>query len=238
MNLLKCFSASKSLAIALSPAVVLVSILMPQLPTYSVEFPPTNDRGAVTRTSGGGTRGNSCGQVSAKALTALVPGNHLGKTVAANPTLFWYVPKTTARTAEFFVMDDAGNEIYQKTVSLPATAGVIKLDFPKSISLEINKTYQWEFGIICDSQDRTKDQLVMGTIQRTELSPELKAELEQAEPLAQAEVYAKAKIWQDTLTIAAELRRSNPDAWEELLKSVGLEAIANEPFVECCTVEN
>jgi hypothetical protein len=37
--------------------------------------------------------------------------------------------------------------------------------------------------------------------------------------------------------LAAQLRSSNPDEWEELLKSVGLNEIAQAPFIEYPTPE-
>jgi hypothetical protein len=44
-------------------------------------------------------------------------------------------------------------------------------------------------------------------------------------------MYARAKTWRDALLIAAQLWSANPRAWEDLLDSVGLPAIAKEPFV-------
>jgi hypothetical protein len=78
---------------------------------------------------------------------------------------------------------------------------------------------------------------VDGWIQRTELSPDLKTKIEQATPLEQAQLYAKARIWPETLMLASQLRSSKPDEWEELLNSVGLTEIAQAPFIEYHTPE-
>jgi hypothetical protein len=57
-------------------------------------------------------------------------------------------------------------------------------------------------------------------------------------------VYAKAGIWQETISILAQLRHDRPSdrninaAWKELLESVNLTEIANAPLVECCRADN
>jgi hypothetical protein len=140
------------------------------------------------------------------------------------------------------VSDNQDNEIYQTTLALNGTPGIVKLSIPATVALEPGKEYWWHFGLICNRENRSQDKFVEGIIERSELSSEQKTKLAQAtEPLRQAEVYAGAKVWQETLTILAQLRHDRPndsditEAWKELLKSVQLEAIATEPLSECCT---
>ncbi|HEY9612626.1 DUF928 domain-containing protein [Allocoleopsis sp.] len=206
------------------------SSLLVQLPALSLQFPPTGGTGAPERTASGGRRGDFCIQAGALPATALVPKNNLGTTVSETPTLFFYIPQSETKTAEFVLMDNERNEIFQTKITLPGKPGVMKLDVPSTVKLEENKTYWWEFSIICNTQDRSGDRYIQGMLQRTPLSPELKTKLEAAKPLQQAELLAQAKIWQESLAIAAQLRGTNPKAWEELLKSVGLSAIASQPF--------
>jgi len=208
---------------------LLVSSLLIQLPAYSLEFPPTGGTGAPERTASGGRRTTSCTVAGAIPAMALMPQNNLGTTVSDTPTLFFYIPQTKAKTAQFTLMDNEGNELLEKAIALPEKPGVMKLNI--SVKLEENKLYRWEFAIICDNQDRTEDRFIKGTLQRTPLNAELKAKLKDAAPLKQAELYANAKIWHESLAIAASIRLTNSKAWEELLKSVGLEAIASQPFV-------
>ena len=162
--------------------------------------------------------------------------NNIGKTAAAKPTFFVYVPKTTAAEAEFLVVDSEGNDVYENTFELHNTAGIVKLSLPKTApDLEIGKEYEWQFAIVCDPEDREADEFIQGEIQRTALSQDLKTKIDQAEPLDRAKLYAGERIWNDTLAILAELRSSNEKEWKELLKSVGLEAIASAPLTPCCT---
>jgi hypothetical protein len=184
-------------------------------------------------------------------------------TVAANPTFFVYVPSTTTQSAEdlvfaeFSVYDDQDKDVYNTTFRLPtvlssdlpnssvSTPGILKLSLPTNVSLETGKTYRWVFQLYCSTANAdpnfepnyNNNPFVDGWIQRTELSPDLKTKIEQATPLEQAKLYAKERIWSETLMLAAQLRSSNPDEWEELLKSVGLNEIAQAPFIEYSTPE-
>lgn len=248
MGCQKSVSYWGALSVALFVEFLTFSSLTLQLRAQSLEvsltFPPTANRGAPARTAGGGTRNPSACVKGKIPLTALAPSNNVGTTVSANPTLFWYVPETEAKSAKFVVYDnqDKNNEIYQTTLALNGTPGIVKLSIPATVALEPGKEYWWDFRLICNTESPSPKEFVEGIIERTELSSEQKTKLEQAtEPLKQAEVYAGAKVWQETLTILAQLRHDRPndsditEAWKELLKSVQLEAIATEPLSECCT---
>ncbi|MEB3338633.1 MAG: DUF928 domain-containing protein [Leptolyngbyaceae bacterium] len=204
----------------------------------SLQFPPAPNRGAPASTAGGGKRGVSCIPKNQLPLTSLVPINQVGVTTALNPTLFWYVPRTTAKTAELLVVDDQANELYRQEFNLPGGAGILKLNLPETVGLKAEKTYNWRFSLVCDPEDRGGNESVKGAFQYVPLSADLQRSLANTkEPLKQAELYAQARIWHETLAVVAELRDEQPQQWEELLRSVGLRAIAKEPFLDCCTVQ-
>ncbi len=212
-----------------------------------ITFPPTQPRGAPGKTVGGAQRGDRVGCLSSNpSLTALTPDNNVVTTVSAHPTLFWYVPQTQAKSAQFEVTDTSnGNEVYKTTVAVKGTPGIVKLSIPRDVSLEIGKKYKWEFSLICNPENGPEVRYVQGLIERTELNWEEKMKLAAAtEPLKKAEVYAKAKIWQETLSLVAQLRDERPNdsrvrnAWLGLLTSVKLEEIATKPLVKCCTVDH
>lgn len=166
-----CFSAFKTPAVALTSVGIMVSSLLVQLPTYSLDFPTTGGTGAPERTASGGRRDDSC--IEAGTLTAvkvLVPNNSLGNTGDRLSKVLLQIPRTKAKTAEFVVMDEAGNELFEKAVALPGTTDVMQLDIPPHVTLKTHKNYRWEFSIVCDAQDRTKDGFVRGTIQPPQLS--------------------------------------------------------------------
>lgn len=236
------------LAIILSVELLGFSLATPQFrgqsQLVSVSFPPASQRGAPARTAGGGQRSPDCVDRKNPPLTVLAPGNNLGTTISGNPTLFWYVPKTKAKSAEFVVLDDNDDEVYQATLALQGVPGVVKLSLPETVSLASGKSYRWLLALKCNAKDSSMDEFVTGNLERMELKQEDKTKLAEAkEPLQQAEVYAGARIWQETVTILAQLRQARPDdpkvrdAWKELLQSVKLDAIADAPLVECCTAE-
>lgn len=204
----------------------------------SLQFPQTSDRGAPARTTGGGSRGSSCVAEGETPLIALMPTrNNVGTTVAAHPTLFWYIPQTRAQLAEFVLINSQGDEVYLASLTLAGTSGILKFSLPERVALEIGQDYLWQFAIICDSQDRESDVFVRGLLQRRELSRNLQNQLKLATGLEQAQIYANAEIWHDSLEMIAELRSSEPAEWEELLNSIGLSDIANSPFLEVPAVE-
>ncbi|MEM1172761.1 MAG: DUF928 domain-containing protein [Cyanobacteria bacterium P01_H01_bin.35] len=227
------------LALAISPIIVTFSgwqlakaEKIPEL-LISVDF-EGGKRSPSGRTSGGGTRGPNKGN-----LIALMPGDdNAGTTIASNPKFFVYIPEHEAESAEFEIIDKSGNTIYlNDQLDVSGTSGIVKLTVPNDVSLTNNKEYKWRFAIIFDPWDRSADKFVQGTIKKVELSSQMENSLKNATPLEQAEIYAKANIWSETIATVADLRTSNPTEWEELLKSVGLEEIASEPFASCCKVK-
>lgn len=271
----------KSIAILLSPTLVIFSSLPVGLraepyPEWqvSLKFPVSGSIGQPEDgTVSGGIRGHCFEKDKENQihLTALMPIrnklNHLIEipanqtlTVAANPTFFVYVPETTAKSAEFLLLDEQNNQVYETTLELPtvlssddpkssvSTPGIVKLNLPANVSLEIGQNYHWFFSLNCMTSDgdvngdvngdASGNLFVNGWVQRTELTPELKRKIEQAKILEQAQLYAMAGIWSETLMLAYQLRSSKPDEWEQLLKSVGLTEIAQAHFLECCTPEN
>ncbi|WP_333093890.1 DUF928 domain-containing protein [Microcoleus sp. Pol11C1] len=194
--------------------------------------PPTQPRRPI--------RGG-CASISQQGLTALVPKNKLGRTVSEYPTFFFYLPQTEAELATFTLEDESGNQIYKQDVTIRNLSGVIGVNIPANQNvppLEVGKSYRWNLTVICDSQDRSSDQIESGTVRRVEISADIRRQLDQADPRQKTVIYAENGIWQDALSTLAAARQANPnDAelaadWESLLDSVTLSKIAKEPIVQ------
>jgi len=201
---------------------------------------PTGEPPAPDNLQGGGTRDGGCPQ-DAKALDPTImpvmPATRQGLTVAERPTFFVYVPKTTAKQALFVLKDKDEDYYYETTVSMPKQAGILSVKLPDEASkLEIGKTYHWSFLMICGAQVTPDSPGVQGVIKRIKPNGTLN-QLDGEPLLEQALKYGENGIWFDTLTTLAQLRQSNPQdssfqvAWADLLKSVGLDAIATQPLV-------
>ncbi|MBD1881823.1 DUF928 domain-containing protein [Coleofasciculus sp. FACHB-T130] len=226
--------------------------------------PPPADRSAPAgRQRGGASRGTCPAAIGEEPLTALVPatqtslnegqsGNSPLKTfesvwaltAAEAPTFWYYIPYalTPDLPVEFILQDDQGNNVYQtKFIASQKQPGVVKVRLPATIApLKVGKMYRWFFMIDCDPD---APPLVEGSVQRIAPSATLMSQLQKATPRERVVLYAKQGIWHDALTALAELRSANPnDAaltndWVSLLNSGGLEAIAQEPVIDCCTAQ-
>ena len=203
-----------------------------------ITFKPPDGLEAPGRRVAGGSRSPqerncSSGQ---NPLTAIVPNSNTGLTTQANPTLFFYVPQTSA-TLELVLRDQ--DKEYKQTYKSSEKAGIVSIPFNQA-SLEVGKKYRWSFSIICNPKERSKDKFVEGGIKRIKTEAQLTNKLATASPEERANLYAEAGIWQDSLASLAKLLYSNPNnaqlkaEWQALLtsKSVGLDHLVSEPLVQ------
>jgi len=244
-------STSRYLAVSLSGLQILLLAVTPTsaLPVPSVKLSldfNVPDRGAPSTTSGGGTRGRCL--PGTKTLMPLVPKTNLGLTTSDRPSFFAYIPPisrtapVTPNLAEFLLLSDDDQEVvYQATFPLPDQAGIVQYDLPEDApALKPGSRYHWYITLSCDtSGSASSNPSAEGWIERAAVSPNLTKALKAAEPSKRAAVYAEAGIWHETLTTLADLRRRNPNSatvlsdWRSVLKSVGLESMADEPIASC-----
>lgn len=199
---------------------------------------PSTQKETLSRVGRTLTQGEASCMQGDLPLTALAPIDNVVTTVSANPSLYWYVPKTKARVAIFSVFDNQNKRVYRTFLPLKTTHGVMKLSLPSTVSLANDKDYKWQLTLICNPASLQQDVRVEGEIKRTRLSSEQQEKLAEAEqPLDKADVYAQASVWQETIAILEQLRRERPNDpeiaqnWKELLQSVELEAIADQPLI-------
>lgn len=206
----------------------------------SFEPPPGRDA-PRDGTVGGGSRpvGIPClsnPSATSGALTALSPGRHLGLTQAEHPNFLVYLPQTTAQMGELSLFDEQMNGIYQMSIPV-AEVGLVSIRLPDTApGLAKGKPYYWTFALACNATDRTEDWVVGGWIERAEPSDSLKQQLAMATAVEKVSLYAKQGFWYDALTTLMELQDTQlnhpalADTWTQLLKSVGLDAIASQPL--------
>ncbi|WNN87458.1 DUF928 domain-containing protein [Gloeocapsopsis dulcis] len=214
--------------------------------------PPPADIGIPGDRTGAGRRGclaNHHDSVENKQLTALVPITKAatglevvwGLTTVEHPTFWFYVPYRAQDVhSARFVLRTADNQlVYQTSVSLPNKPGVISLTLPTTVSLEVTKGYHWYFNIYC-AQGKPPTAIVHGGVQRRTITPALASQLAQATPQQRAELYFANGFWFDAVTTLGQLHYHNPgnmalaQNWTDVLRFVGLDAIASEPIASCC----
>ncbi|MEA5479645.1 DUF928 domain-containing protein [Pseudanabaena galeata UHCC 0370] len=168
------------------------SITAQTIPTY--DPPPPTDP-----TIRGG------GNCSTFVPELLSPLSKKAITMAVYPTFLFLVPTTTARQVQFSIRDRS-KSIYRQTFSLSGQAGILRVALPNAPiikELSTEKSYKWEFSIICDPVNRHFDDFVVGELQRVAL-----VEAKSPSQLALWERYRAFEY--DALMVLDLLRRSNP----------------------------
>jgi hypothetical protein len=198
------------------------------------------EQGVPGRREGGGTRGLEC--TATNALTALIPQSTMGQTISAKPTFFYYLPAAIDKTVQFELADETDKTLYKKSFRLVTSrGGIVSISLgsdSNSPALEVGKNYQWYFTIKCNPKNYRDEVLVSGWINRTALAPTVKIQLDRSpDPRAKLSIFAQQGLWYEYLATLAQLRVESPsDAslalkWSEVLSSVELRKIAQEPLV-------
>ena len=195
---------------------------------------------APSRSTGGASRdGGSCaiGKASKSdaSIVKLLPKSNIGLTTEQHPSIMVYIPATTAETAFFSIQDENFNHHYQTTLQLPESPGVMEIKLPASApALATDTTYQYSLVMICGEYLEPDSPLVSGWIQRIEAK---KNAVNQKPSVELASKLANDGIWLDALSTLAQLKKSEPsnqsaiNSWQQLLNSVGLDEIAQQPIV-------
>ncbi|MGC9505322.1 DUF928 domain-containing protein [Baaleninema sp.] len=224
------------------------------------EFEPPEDD-APDESGGGASRSESELTVSSQdseseqlvSLTPLVPDNYYGRTVSARPSFFVYVPETVARQLFFSLHEYERTDRdtvrrfphYQGFFSISGCEGIVQLTLPPEAGeLELGQDYQWYAAIVMGDRLRPDSPSASGWVRRVPQSPEQDGLNSKANSLELAAAYGGSGVWYDALEVLAALRRAHPNSnalateWRDLLAQVGLEAIADRPFVNSTSVNS
>ncbi|WP_298977503.1 DUF928 domain-containing protein [uncultured Thermosynechococcus sp.] len=201
-------------------------------------FVPPN-RGMPGQRVAGATRFGECTQGSLSKIVALVPDNNLGMTAAANPSLFFFVPQTTAKSAELLLLSEAGELLLTQQVPLSGKAGILPVTVDAAkVKLQPGQKYQWIFSLTCRPNEPDANPFVSGWIERAELDRNLAQVITAMPPTDRLPLLATSQLWHDTLATLVELQRSNPNnaaikqQWQDVLKSAGIDPqIVNMPLL-------
>ena len=221
-------------------AVGLSSIYLASLPEV-VRAEQQKDKDSLimpTRRIGGGTRRDSCA-VNQESLIALIPANSVGMTTSLYPTFFFSLPQTNqSRTVEFVLRNQQDELVYEANFDTAGKRGVISLDLPTETEpLLLNQDYHWYLSLICNPENRAQDLVVEGIIRRTELEPVAASQLNQLKPIEKVDFYLQANLWYEAIATLAQLKSVSAHQaelsvkWANLLHSVGLEQISDQPII-------
>ncbi|MGI0483788.1 DUF928 domain-containing protein [Pantanalinema rosaneae CENA516] len=204
-----------------------------------VLFKPAGS-GQPPTTRGAGSRNDrTCAQdtiTQPLALTALVPSQQFGLTWAERPTLWVYLPKTSARQLVLSIREAGNLPHSQSFLPITGEAGVMGIQVAATApALEVGKSYQWAVVLVCGDRPSPNDPVVTAWMRRVLPSPSIEPP---EAPLDRAALYGEQGIWYDALTTLAEAYRAQPhdstltQIWAEFLaqSEVGLGEIATMPL--------
>lgn len=197
-----------------------------------IDFQPPGEP-APNDTASGGVRGNQLAKI-----IPLLPASQYGRTVAARPTFFIYLPPSSVKQKVFFSLQDENRKPYYQTIlELSGRGGIVSVTLPDNApELEIGKNYLWFFALIpADGILRPDSNGAIGWVKRVESPIQNSQSLK---TLELASLYAQSGIWYDTLNLVAGAMLAEPNNatlasdWQNLLEQVGLDAIANQPITD------
>lgn len=206
-------------------------------------YRPGGSVGTPTRTQSGATRGDLVCPLteSTLPLVAVVPRDTFGVTLKSHPTFVFHLPTiTTGATpppVEFVIRDLDDNDIYKARFTTTGEGGIASITLPENSGvkgLELNKDYRWSVAVICQMNDRGRDLVTEGLIQRIPVLPELAPSVMSGKSaIEQAELLRNASIWYDAVALMVETQRTNPSLsqWGGLLQAVGLRDFVNQPIL-------
>jgi hypothetical protein len=189
-------------------------------------------RGAPAGRVGGGTRGAT--ERESFALQVLTP-DHIGYTSKDQPCLYWFISKPTAHSVEMTITERNGVQpLFTKVIAGPAKGGIQEFCIANyGVHLKPEVPYKWFVALVTDKEDRSKDILAGGMIQRIEASKSLQDKLISKESGPRYSVFAEEGFWFDSFeAITKDITGSNSNAdlirqRTELLKQVGLAEVAD-----------
>jgi hypothetical protein len=190
-------------------------------------------------------------QVSNQVLTALVPANNLGLTIAEYPQIFWFVPPHNAPLVEislYATNTDFQDEdlLFLSQFQTSGRKGISHFKIPDTIHyppLVEGKTYHWYVSLICDPNDRSQDVTVSGWIERVPVPASLVQTLDTLTGIDRYQALAREGLWFDALETWADLYCSQSadseiigSLWKNLVQDdqVKLEEFAQTDWLNTC----
>lgn len=200
--------------------------------TASLPPAPSDPPPGGERTPGGALGEDPVCPATPQDLTAITPETVYGKTLSERPTLWFYIPYTSAdvEKGEFTVLTaDDTERVYRATFTLPDQPGLVSLTLPEAamVNLEEGQRYHWYLKVFCASDTTEKTNInINGWIDRLVATSERRQQIIEGSP----------EIWYDAVHHVAKHLQTAPcetmgQMWNELLDSVELEQFVEAPIL-------
>lgn len=142
------------------------------------------------------------------ALILLAPSQQPGKTTSVRPTFAWFVRDADGMPMEFrlYEQTSTGFQVVQeiKGDRLKSTPGIMVLPPDQTMpELTPGKNYRWQVELICNPDSPSGNLFAESELQVVAIQPQLKSQLQQQrDRMKQAQLYAQANLWYDSLSVA------------------------------------
>lgn len=200
--------------------------------------PPTDDEQTDSRAGGSRRITQQCRQDPPVevGLTALAPVNQVGLTASSQPTVFVYLPETTAQHLYLSFEAVTGDVHAEKIVPIPTSGGLVALELPlPGAALVPGQTYRWGVSLLCPSgqTDMPWDE---GYLQQVSLPT---APATAKAPLTSVQQLGQHGLWYDTLAELVRLQSlsvspiaqaSIDETWNQMLNWAELTELVNQPL--------
>ncbi len=219
----------RGLGVIAAGSVLLVSL--PAIAQSTVQLRLPNLSAPGNRESGS-TRDTTCILPNSQ-LTAIIPTSNYGLTQSAYPTLYFYLPPSSAPQVKFVMYHEATNKLfYEARFSLQSESGIIGITLPNNgfqAEMALNQPYVWYLAVVCNESDPGSDVVLEGRIMRVDNL----VGSEQIPLPSLPALYAENGLWFDALAASAELKKSRDDssAWNDLLNAVDLGQLTSAPLI-------
>ena len=204
-------------------------------------YVPPAGLGAPGRRESAGTRGCAFGNPAN--LIALMPTENIGLTAEPYPQFYWYMPLNQAEFVELTLAQVDANGVespfYTTRLDVSSDAGIVSFEVPETADLpvlEAGDRYRWQVAAFCNPANEVGDLQIEGWVEYQPPSQGLSSVLALVSESDQVSLYTQNGYWFDAVDQLATLQTMNPsdrrlpDRWAELLSSVELDEIVNQPL--------
>ena len=148
-------------------------------------------------------------------LYALAPG-HIGCTISAQPTLYWYQSQPITAQCELVIMgEDKTTPIFITKYETADRAGIMEIKLAEhEIELSKNVQYCWSISIIPDPDRRSKDVIAVGMIERIDPPESIASALITKSQEDLVYILSREGIWYDAVEKISHLIAAQPERSE------------------------
>lgn len=172
--------------------------------------------------------------VSGGPTIAVLAPDEAGGTALAQPTLHWFVSEPISSKVALTITDEKSREtVFETVMDGPPTGGVVSVQLGKlRVWLRSGRFYRWSIAVLNDADQLQTNLFASGVVRRTDLDPNLAAQLNRTASREMPFFLAENGLWYDALAVlSAQIAREPEDRAlrglrASLLDQVGLYDVA------------